>query len=620
MAVRAADRVTLAVLPAVTYARTYYQLRASNLSVPPVPTTNPPPAPWTETEPAFSESSTDTLYTVALTVYGTAGYEYGPVQVSSSYEAAKSAYNKAVSVLTIAAGKNTINFSATTPPSTGNADRVAGDIWWQRSGTVIIGQWMWTGSAWALSPLRDEVIANLSVGKLVAGSGTINTLVSEKIWTEAVVAHLIEAERIITGEALIDGAVTARTLNIVHTDPTSGYSFILEPAGLTIMDNEGNPVISLRADMSNYFSVMKDGVSVASISPDGDITGRELAANEALYYRTEELSEILAQFPRGVIAKSTNYGTNSIVVGTDEARAAACTFRTPSSDRMVSVSYRGRISTGSARKILITLRQSTGNFVKPTNSGIRTWYEGTNWNQSWDYTITQSVTDWGWPLDETITVGFFVASQVSGELLTIHHVGYQDIIVSDDGPAVETQVHTPWAPATGGGGGTGNETAPAPREYTPSWDATSHKTYSRSSTVHTRAGKSLVQGYIAGVTSRGHWIFPASTIRSAISGSTSLSGSLTIRNEHTYSSSGMTAVLKVHNYSTAPSTFGTTTTWTSVSVPRGRDVTIKLPTWILDGLKANTIKGFSLDSGTSTSSTYYGYFSPKATLSFKYKK
>lgn len=95
MAVRATDSVTLAVLPSPSYVRTYYQLRSSTLSAPPKPTTNPPPAPWTTSEPNYSPTSTDTLYTTMLTVYGTAGFEYGDVQKSSSYEAAKQAYNLA---------------------------------------------------------------------------------------------------------------------------------------------------------------------------------------------------------------------------------------------------------------------------------------------------------------------------------------------------------------------------------------------------------------------------------------------------------------------------------------------------------------------------------------------
>lgn len=613
MAVRAADRVTLAVLPAVTYARTYYLLRASNLSVPAKPTTNPPPAPWTATEPAFNESSTDTLYTVALTVYGTAGFEYGAVQVSSSYEAAKSAYNKAVSVLTIASGKNTINFSSSTPPTTGNADRVVGDIWWRRSGTVIIGQWMWTGSAWTVSPLRDEVISNLSVGKLVAGSGTINSLVSEKIWTEAVVAHLVEAERIITGEALVDGAVTARTLNIVHTDPTSGYSFKLDPAGLTITDNEGNTVIALRADMSNYFSVMKAGVSVASISPDGDITGRSIAANESLVYRSVELEERLEALPLGLVSDIATMNTNANVQTTMRAMMTINFTNRTSINRAVKVTAKlhTRNRSDHVKVAFYTAKSTTDEGISATlgstvgsESNYGTVADGQNDLQHIQFIMNEP--------GETVSVMVAVKTNNSST---------DNIIFSDHNTRMWAEDLGPWRPldsqtpdTTGGS----NDGTVSKKSYSKTFTATGHKTYSRTSLLSTRAAASLVQGAMAGAVNRGHWIF-ASTVRTALTGASDMTGSLTIKNQGTGSGS-MTAVLKVHNYSSAPSTFGTVRAWTSVTVASGRDVTITLPSWILNELKAGTVKGFSLDHGTSTSISYYGYFSPSAVLKLNYKK
>ena len=96
MAVKASDQITLHVLPSPSYVRQYYLLQASSLGVPAKPTSNPPAAPWTTVEPAFNESTTNTLYTTMLTAYGSVAFEYGDVQKSSSYEAAKSAYNRAV--------------------------------------------------------------------------------------------------------------------------------------------------------------------------------------------------------------------------------------------------------------------------------------------------------------------------------------------------------------------------------------------------------------------------------------------------------------------------------------------------------------------------------------------
>lgn len=95
MAIRASDRVTLAVLPTPTSVTMYYLLQASTLAAPGKPTTSTPPAPWTTTEPTYTEGSTDTLYTVMRTAWGATAFEYGGVQKSSAYEAAKIAYNKA---------------------------------------------------------------------------------------------------------------------------------------------------------------------------------------------------------------------------------------------------------------------------------------------------------------------------------------------------------------------------------------------------------------------------------------------------------------------------------------------------------------------------------------------
>lgn len=95
MAVRAKDFITLTVVASPTYVRQYFLLQASALAAPSLPTTNPPAAPWTTTEPTYTPDSTDTLYTAMLTAYGSASFAYGPVQKSSSYDAAKQAYNLA---------------------------------------------------------------------------------------------------------------------------------------------------------------------------------------------------------------------------------------------------------------------------------------------------------------------------------------------------------------------------------------------------------------------------------------------------------------------------------------------------------------------------------------------
>lgn len=77
----------------------YYCLQAS-ATKPSKPTTNPPDSKWTTTEPSYTTGSTSYLYTVDLTVYTDNNFLYSDVSLSSSYEAAKAAYAKAVNAET----------------------------------------------------------------------------------------------------------------------------------------------------------------------------------------------------------------------------------------------------------------------------------------------------------------------------------------------------------------------------------------------------------------------------------------------------------------------------------------------------------------------------------------
>lgn len=72
----------------------YYKLQSSTASVPSKPTTNPPSG-WNDTEPSYASGSTSTLYFCDLNVFSDGTFSYSTVSKSSSYEAAKEAYNKA---------------------------------------------------------------------------------------------------------------------------------------------------------------------------------------------------------------------------------------------------------------------------------------------------------------------------------------------------------------------------------------------------------------------------------------------------------------------------------------------------------------------------------------------
>lgn len=165
MPTRASDRVTLAVVASPTYVRTYYRMQASTASAPAAPTTNPPASPWSTTEPAYTTGSTDTLYTVQLVAYGSAAFEYGPVQKSSAYEAAKQAYNLALN-----ANNAPGLLHGTAVPTTNSPSAPNGSVYFRHEGSLggpMIASYSRVSGAWVETPLR--ILAGQIVGGEVIG-------------------------------------------------------------------------------------------------------------------------------------------------------------------------------------------------------------------------------------------------------------------------------------------------------------------------------------------------------------------------------------------------------------------------------------------------------------------
>lgn len=101
MAVKAKAEITISKISDIVSVTRYYLSQSSTAAAPAKPTTNPPGGNWTTTEPTYTSGSTNTLYFVDLTVYSNklpdtnVNFSYSAVSKSSSYEAAKQAYNKA---------------------------------------------------------------------------------------------------------------------------------------------------------------------------------------------------------------------------------------------------------------------------------------------------------------------------------------------------------------------------------------------------------------------------------------------------------------------------------------------------------------------------------------------
>ena len=97
MAVKARAEVTISCIRDLQSCTRYYLLQSSTLAKPDKPTAKPPGGSWVTTEPSYTAGSTNSLYFCDLNVFSDGSYAYSDVSLSSSYEAAKAAYNKAQS-------------------------------------------------------------------------------------------------------------------------------------------------------------------------------------------------------------------------------------------------------------------------------------------------------------------------------------------------------------------------------------------------------------------------------------------------------------------------------------------------------------------------------------------
>ncbi|WP_407450077.1 hypothetical protein [Fibrobacter sp.] len=95
MAVKASANITLTSVVDIQASYRYYLLQSSTLAKPAKPTTYPPSSSWSDSEPTYVNGSTNSLYFVDLTVFSDETYAYSEVSLSTAYEAAKVAYNKA---------------------------------------------------------------------------------------------------------------------------------------------------------------------------------------------------------------------------------------------------------------------------------------------------------------------------------------------------------------------------------------------------------------------------------------------------------------------------------------------------------------------------------------------
>lgn len=134
-------------------------------SAPSVPTTSPPPAPWTTTEPGYVSSTT--LYRSDRVLFSNGTFSYTPVSVVSAYTASTQAIT--VANLATAAAQGLVKASQADP---GHA---VGRLWLQLDAAGnTVGIKISNGTAWSSYALMaDQILVPGSVGTVQIRDGAV---------------------------------------------------------------------------------------------------------------------------------------------------------------------------------------------------------------------------------------------------------------------------------------------------------------------------------------------------------------------------------------------------------------------------------------------------------------
>ena len=207
MEVKARAQITIQFIVDVKATYRYYMLRSSTLGVPSKPTTfspSSPPSGWDDTEPSYTEESTNSLYFVDCTVFCDDTFQYSEVSLSSSYEAAKKAYNKAKSAIEIADGI-TMSVSNGIPGNKASIVLKVGNK--EYSGTIDL-----TGAV-TFSDLSTSGKTSINGGNIITNSITADQIAPKAITAGKIASKAIKTSKIasgaITADKIASGTITA---------------------------------------------------------------------------------------------------------------------------------------------------------------------------------------------------------------------------------------------------------------------------------------------------------------------------------------------------------------------------------------------------------------------------
>jgi len=201
------------------------------------------------------------------------------------------------------------------------------------------------------------VIRRMNGGELIVDGA----IVASKIGANAVTANAISANAVtaiqiaanaVTANHIAANSITASKLEsnlilatkIIAGDPNGTFAQ-MSNEGFRVYADADDPaapsqeVVRLGvAGTNDYFAITKtDGSLAATIDQDGKISGSQINASDSMYYKGDELTKILSQFPRGPLYKaelSTDIDNITTTYGLMETE-----FITDGTDRQIKLAF-----------------------------------------------------------------------------------------------------------------------------------------------------------------------------------------------------------------------------------------------------------------------------------------
>ncbi|MBA5222215.1 hypothetical protein [Streptomyces griseoaurantiacus] len=387
-----------------------------------------------------------------------------------------------------------------------------------------------------------------------------------------------------------------------------GQRVELNAEGLQAYGEEGDQTINLSSDpdaTGNYITFQQDGVALAGISEDGDISGQDVNVAGNLIINGDDFhTDLYDPLPKGRVAFGT--GTDNVTgAGASTWKGYVQITFDAKAGRRYQVTFRGSmVSTAANDIVLLGLFVSADGSNPTLDTSTLYWVDGVRLGEA-GFSLTVELKherEFGegtWPL----LVAFM---GVNGNASMTSSMSPYQLWVDDVGPAMEsTSVLN-----------NGGAAAPSPKSYTKTYQATWHASYRSDGSLNGFSPfvSQIIQGFYDSTNGnqRGLIGFDASQIQSDLAGATVTSVKLTLNAEHWYYNDGGTAVVGTHNYTAKP------TVWTdsrvnqnrvtSASWPKPGKRTLTLSNTIGNEFKSGTSTGIAVGPGPSSDRLYYGKF------------